>query len=112
RCGSAAARYRRRWCRYSRQAGFRSPTGEGLSLRAGRNSMSCVRVASRAALLAAAASLAMAATAADAGHKFQVLYAFKDKADGGRPHDSLILDREGNLYGTTLEGGTANCWCS
>jgi hypothetical protein len=74
--------------------------------------MSCVRVASRAALLAAAASLAMAATTADAGHKFQVLYAFKDKADGGRPHDSLILDREGNLYGTTLEGGTANCWCS
>ncbi|MFL5238814.1 MAG: hypothetical protein ACJ8EL_14650 [Rhizomicrobium sp.] len=73
--------------------------------------MSFVRVASRAALLAAAATSPWP-LAAEAGHKFQVLYAFKDKADGGRPHDSLILDREGNLYGTTLEGGTANCWCS
>ncbi|MFL6688589.1 MAG: choice-of-anchor tandem repeat GloVer-containing protein [Alphaproteobacteria bacterium] len=73
--------------------------------------MSFVCAASRAMLLAAAASLIFTATVAQASHQFQVLYAFKDKADGGRPHGSLILDREGNLYGTTVEGGTAKCRC-
>lgn len=35
------------------------------------------------------------------------LYSF-DSSDGGAPNDSLIFDSAGNLYGTTLIGGSAN----
>jgi uncharacterized repeat protein (TIGR03803 family) len=73
--------------------------------------MTLFRAASRALLFASAASLALTATAVHAAHKFQVLYAFKDKADGGRPRGSLMLDGKGNLYGTTIEGGDADCLC-
>lgn len=61
----------------------------------------------RAALLTAAASFALTATAAQAGHKFQVLYSFSGKADGGNPHGSLLQDAAGNLYGTTVQGGAS-----
>jgi uncharacterized repeat protein (TIGR03803 family) len=69
--------------------------------------MSFVCVASRAALLAAAASLALAATAAHASHNFQVLYSFTGQTDGGNPHGNLLRDADGNLYGTTVQGGTS-----
>ena len=36
-----------------------------------------------------------------------VLYAFTGGTDGGNPADSLILDKAGNLYGTTEFGGLA-----
>ncbi len=35
-----------------------------------------------------------------------VLYSFMGGADGALPEDGLILDKSGNLYGTTLGGGT------
>jgi uncharacterized repeat protein (TIGR03803 family) len=38
---------------------------------------------------------------------FSVLYAFKGPPDGYSPDASVILDSAGNLYGTTVLGGTA-----
>jgi uncharacterized repeat protein (TIGR03803 family) len=67
--------------------------------------MPFVHAASRAALLAAAASFAVSTTAAQAGPKFQVLYSFSGKKDGRNPHGPLMLDKQGNLYGTTVQGG-------
>jgi uncharacterized repeat protein (TIGR03803 family) len=42
------------------------------------------------------------------GYKYRVLHAFcaqPNCADGEEPYDSLILDANGDLYGTTLSGG-------
>ena len=38
-----------------------------------------------------------------------VLYAFRGKGDGRAPQASLVMDAEGNLYGTTLFGGHLRC---
>jgi uncharacterized repeat protein (TIGR03803 family) len=37
-----------------------------------------------------------------------VLYTFTGGADGGGPQEPLVRDEEGNLYGTTLNGGEVN----
>jgi uncharacterized repeat protein (TIGR03803 family) len=37
-----------------------------------------------------------------------VLYSFTGGADGGEPYKGVTLDRQGNLYGTTVTGGTGN----
>ncbi len=37
-----------------------------------------------------------------------VLYSFNGQ-DGATPHDALIMDRAGNLYGTTIAGGEGQC---
>jgi hypothetical protein len=34
-----------------------------------------------------------------------VLYRFTGGTDGARPYGGLVLDAQGNLYGTTYEGG-------
>ncbi len=39
--------------------------------------------------------------------KETVLYRFKGKADGRAPFGALIRDSAGNLYGTTMKGGTS-----
>jgi uncharacterized repeat protein (TIGR03803 family) len=39
--------------------------------------------------------------------KEKVLHGFTGKSDGGFPNGSLVLDSNGNLYGTTEEGGTS-----
>lgn len=36
------------------------------------------------------------------------LYSFTGKGDGGVPHGTLLLDTDGNFYGTTEFGGTNN----
>lgn len=35
----------------------------------------------------------------------QVLYSFTGGADGGNPYAGLVMDKAGNLYGTTEQGG-------
>ena len=37
-----------------------------------------------------------------------VLYSFTGKPDGANPLGGVVIDAAGNLYGTTLYGGTAN----
>ena len=44
----------------------------------------------------------------DATGQETVLYSFTGGADGGNPYAGLIRDPAGNLYGTTVNGGTAN----
>ena len=39
----------------------------------------------------------------------QVLYSFSGGNDGGNAASGLTFDRNGNLYGTTVTGGGANC---
>ena len=43
------------------------------------------------------------------GWTFTVLHEFTGGADGAHPYSNLIFDSQGNLYGTTLYGGSANC---
>lgn len=38
-----------------------------------------------------------------------VLHSFTGAPDGATPYSGLILDDAGNLYGTTLQGGTGGC---
>jgi uncharacterized repeat protein (TIGR03803 family) len=40
---------------------------------------------------------------------FVVVYAFTGGDDGGSPDGSLTVDKAGNIYGTTLRGGSAAC---
>lgn len=42
------------------------------------------------------------------GHE-TVLYSFTNRTDGGNPLGQLQLDSEGNVYGTTFEGGDLSC---
>jgi len=39
--------------------------------------------------------------------KFSTLYTFTGSSDGANPYSGLILDKNGNLYGTTAAGGTS-----
>jgi uncharacterized repeat protein (TIGR03803 family) len=45
---------------------------------------------------------------AQAKTKFKVLHTFHGK-DGGSPMGSLVRDSAGNIYGTTIGGGTGKC---
>jgi uncharacterized repeat protein (TIGR03803 family) len=46
------------------------------------------------------------------GHwKKTILYSFKNGADGNRPAAAVVVDKAGNLYGTTASGGDARCDC-
>src|SRR5579864_731596 len=53
--------------------------------------------------------LAMLATGAWAAPKYKVLYTFTGGSDGGSPVAGVVLDKAGNLYGTTYDGGVAQC---
>jgi uncharacterized repeat protein (TIGR03803 family) len=45
------------------------------------------------------------APVAGAASTEKVLYSFTGGADGAEPHQGLIFDQAGNLYGTTFDGG-------
>jgi uncharacterized repeat protein (TIGR03803 family) len=56
--------------------------------------------------LASILSIALAtATQPAQAQTFSVLYTFTGGADGGTPYAGLVLDNQGNLYGTTVAGG-------
>jgi uncharacterized repeat protein (TIGR03803 family) len=40
--------------------------------------------------------------------KLETLYAFKGGADGAGPYAGIAFDESGNIYGTTVVGGTSN----
>jgi uncharacterized repeat protein (TIGR03803 family) len=44
-------------------------------------------------------------TPAGGGWAYSLLYEFMGGTDGARPYDGVILDRNGNLYGTASTGG-------
>jgi uncharacterized repeat protein (TIGR03803 family) len=44
-----------------------------------------------------------------AAGKLTILHSFSGSADGGHPIAGLILDKAGNLYGTTSDGGDLKC---
>src|ERR1700690_3206891 len=41
--------------------------------------------------------------------KLTILHSFTGGSDGAAPYGSLIMDKAGNLYGTTYVGGDLNC---
>ena len=40
-----------------------------------------------------------------------VLYSFTGGADGNEPDAGVVFDKQGNLFGTTANGGIANSHC-
>ncbi|HEY1615525.1 MAG TPA: choice-of-anchor tandem repeat GloVer-containing protein [Rhizomicrobium sp.] len=70
-----------------------------MSARFTRSIASCLVLTSMAFALPSAA-LAKA--------KLTVLHSFAGGADGASPYSTLIMDKKGDLYGTTLAGGSAN----
>jgi len=47
--------------------------------------------------------------AGDGTWTYQRLYDFTGQSDGARPESKLIVDANGNVYGTTIYGGSSNC---
>lgn len=43
------------------------------------------------------------------GGTHSVLYSFTSGADGAEPYKGVTLDADGNLYGTTVAGGSGSC---
>jgi uncharacterized repeat protein (TIGR03803 family) len=63
---------------------------------------------SKAALALVLAFLPLLAAVESAhAQTYQVLYSFKGMPDGSWPQANPILDSDGNLYGTTYQGGTS-----
>jgi uncharacterized repeat protein (TIGR03803 family) len=62
-------------------------------------------VASRALPVGTACTLLLLAALPARAQSYSVLYSFAGGTDGGSPFSALILDPEGNLYGTASAGG-------
>jgi uncharacterized repeat protein (TIGR03803 family) len=45
----------------------------------------------------------------DAAGNVTLLYGFRAGSDGAQPYGGLVRDAAGNLFGTTVSGGTSNC---
>ena len=43
------------------------------------------------------------------GWVHNVLYSFTGGADGGEPYKGVTIDRDGNLYGSAVTGGSGSC---
>lgn len=56
-------------------------------------------------LVCGLASLVVLAAGTANAAAFKVLYYFKGGSDGSRPRAGLTMDGQGNLYGTTMQGG-------
>lgn len=61
--------------------------------------------------LAISISLIVLVGSAVAGSNEQVIYRFQGGSDGYNPSGDLLADSAGNLYGTTVEGGTGGSLC-
>jgi uncharacterized repeat protein (TIGR03803 family) len=57
-------------------------------------------------ILAVLAMVLMLPAGGAAASKYKVLHRFRGPGDGQGPYGGLILDEAGNLYGTTVGGGT------
>jgi hypothetical protein len=53
--------------------------------------------------------LVLASTALAAQWKEQVLYSFQGGSDGATPVGGVVSDKQGNLYGATMDGGSSSC---
>src|SRR5258708_38175394 len=69
--------------------------------------MNC-RMIARISRMAIFAAALMCAGNAYAG-TFTVIHPFTGGVDGGPSYSNLISDAAGNLYGTTVWGGSRNC---
>jgi hypothetical protein len=49
------------------------------------------------------------ASAASAEWNEKVLYSFQGVPDGATPAGGVVFDKAGNLYGTTIDGGSSSC---
>jgi uncharacterized repeat protein (TIGR03803 family) len=75
-----------------------------------RKWMAAMRLGVAGAALALVAILVTAVfTGSAQAQTFTLLYTFTGGADGGDPIGGLIMDPQGNLYGTTAEGGNPAC---
>jgi uncharacterized repeat protein (TIGR03803 family) len=68
----------------------------------------CSLVPNRTVLLAV---FCLISTALAFGQKYASLYDFQGGSDGWQPSGSLIADKSGNLYGTTVYGGNSSGEC-
>ncbi len=48
-------------------------------------------------------------TPSQGGWTYTLLYQFTGGADGGHPYGGVVVDADGNVYGTTTDGGANNC---
>ena len=69
---------------------------------------SALLIFSRMILAAAVASLALTPNSWGAS-RYKVLHNFGSSGDGTLPYGPPVIDREGNLYGVTIDGGTGQC---
>jgi len=67
------------------------------------------RAATAALAMAIVFALTVVLTQAAQAQTFKVIYAFTGGADGAWPYAGLTMDRVGNLYGTTQNGGKVGC---
>ena len=76
------------------------------------SSIFCSRSGAMAAMLAIACVLTLIAGTPQPAQAqtFKVLYSFSNWDNGWWPN-ALVLDKTGNIYGTTFSGGTQACYC-
>jgi len=71
-----------------------------------------LRTATTALAIAIVLSLTLAAIPGAQAQTYTVLYTFNGEGDGANPNAGVVLDRAGNLYGTTHSGGYTGDDCS